>query len=396
MKTKLSMTGAVILLSAMQAVGQMQSGENVIIDDRITHDLYAAGGMVTINAPVMGDLIVGGGTVTINDSIAQDILVAGGTIFLNGYVGDDVRCAGGKILISGSVAGDIIVTGGNVTIQRDVVVGGDLISSGGEVVFEGHAKGLIKNASGTFTFNGQADKDLECRGGKIIVNGTVAGNSTLAANTIELGSEARFSKGVKYWIEEGALDFGNSVATGQATFDPSLEIENGKLHYLGFASFLMVLWYLGTALVMIALIQYLFNNTLSKSADTVKNFSLKSLGLGFLFLVGLPAAIVVVALTVIAIPIAFLLLIGYVTVILLGTVIVSTIVAHWINNTYYNAQWTGVRIVLTSFGIFVFLKLASLTPFVGPAIMLLLACMAFGGILQQVKWKHGAIAAGSS
>jgi hypothetical protein len=35
-----------------------------------------------------------------------------------------------------------------------------------------------------------------------------------------------------------------------------------------------------------------------------------------------------------------------------------------------------------------FLKLASLTPFAGPLIMLLLACMAFGGILQNVRWRR--------
>lgn len=393
MKNIILVVGAVSLFSATQTFSQLQSGENVTIQERTAHDLYVAGGTVTINAPVVGDLIIGGGTVTINDTITQDILVAGGTIFINGTVGDDVRCAGGKITISGNVVGDVIATGGTLDIQRGVKIGGNLISSGGEVVVDGEVEGMIKNASGTFTFTGKADNNLESRGGKIIINGIVEGSCILAANTIELGPEARFSRDVKYWNDEGSLEFGNSLAGGQATFDPSLEIENGRWHYLGFASILMVLWYLGTALVMIILIQYLFSNTLRKSADTVKNFSLKSLGFGFLFLIGIPAAVVVTMLTVVAIPIGILLMIGYITVILLGTIIVALLITHWINNTYYQSQWSAMRMVMTAFGIFVFLKLASLTPFVGPLIMLLLGCMALGGILQNVKWKRSPVIA---
>ncbi len=393
MKTIGSITWLAWLLFALPIYGQLQSGENVIITERTNQDLYVAGGTVTINAPIDGDLIVAGGTVTINDSVSHDILLGGGTVFLNGYAGDDIRCAGGRIILSGSVAGDVIATGGTLDIERGVVISGNLIASGGEVKLDGDVQGLIKVASGTFTFNGKSGNNLECRGGKIIINGMVEGSSLLAGDYIEIGPEARFNKAVKYWSKEGSIDFGKSLSGGNATLDPTLEIKNGSWHYLGFASFLMVLWYLGTALLMIGLIQYLFKGTMRNSADIVKNFSLKSLGFGFLFLVGIPVAIAVAALSVIAIPVALLLFIGYITIILLGTIIVAILIAHWINNTYYQSEWSSVRIVLTSFGVFVFLKLASLTPVIGPLIMLLLACMAFGAILQQVTLKRSEVVA---
>lgn len=388
MNTRMPFVLAVFLSGALQTLAQLQTGEDVVIRERTLQDLYVAGGKVTIDAPVEGDLIIAGGTVTVNDTVRQDILVAGGTIFIKGNVKDDIRCAGGKVIISGSVSGDVIATGGTLDIQRDVVIGGNLISSGGEVILAGDVHGLAKNASGTFTFNGKVGKELDCRGGKIIMNGKVGGSSILAAETIELGPEASFSGDVRYWNEKGTLDFGKSLTGGQATYDSSLEIENGHWHFLGFASLVMVLWYLGTALLMIVIIQYLFSSTLQKSADTVKNLSLKSLGLGFLFLVGVPAVIVVALVTIVAIPIGILLLFGYITIILLGTIIVSLLVSYWLNNTYYRSAWTPTRITLTAFGIFIFLKLASLTPFVGPLIMLLLGCMAIGGILQNVHWKR--------
>lgn len=57
-------TFAVLVLSMMilgpQAVAQFRSSDNIVIDEPIDHDLYVAGGNVTLNAPVRGELIVAG------------------------------------------------------------------------------------------------------------------------------------------------------------------------------------------------------------------------------------------------------------------------------------------------------------------------------------------------
>ncbi len=377
-----------MLMGVTTAFAQLRSGETVAINAQVDHDLYVAGGTVTINAPVQGDLIIAGRTIAITDTVTQDLLAAGSDLVINGYVGDDIRGAGGTIRLSKNVAGDVIVTGGKVDIDRGVIISGNLVVSGGTVIVDGEVKGNIKSASSEFTLNGIARNDLDCRGGKILINGTVDGNSIIAASTIEIGSAARFSNSVKYWNKAGSLDFKNAMQRGKATFDPSLEMESGKWRYLGFASFLILLWYLGTALLMLSLIQYFFGGLFKNAADTVKNTSLKSLGFGFLFLVGVPIAIVIAMITLVGIPIGILALVGYVAVLLLGTVIVALLATHWINNTFYQSAWTTSRILIVAFGIFIFLKLASLTPFVGPAIMLLLVCMAFGGILQNIKWKR--------
>jgi cytoskeletal protein CcmA (bactofilin family) len=379
---------AVIMLLSQQLTAQFRSGDNVVIDEPVDHDLYVAGGTITLNAPVRGDLIIAGGTIVVNDTVTQDILVAGGNISLNGFVADDIRCAGGTIQLAGSLAGDFVVTGGQIQILKKAVISGSLLSSGGDVTLNGIVKGDIKDASGTFTLNGTAERELLCKGGKIVINGNVGGNAELAAEVIEIGSDARFSKDVTYWNEARSLDFKNSLKGGNAAYNSSLEIENGKWHYLGFASFIIVLWYLGTALVMMFLIQYLFSITLKNVANTVKDASLKSLGVGFLFLIAVPIAIVICFITLVGIPIGVLTFMAYLTVVILATIIVALLIANWINNTYYRSGWGNGQIVLAAFAIFIFLKLASLTPFIGPLVMLLLVCMAFGGILLNVKFRQ--------
>lgn len=369
-------------------VGQFRSGDNLVIDEAVDQDLYIAGGTVTINAPIRGDLVVAGGTITVNDSVAQDVLVAGGNIALNGVVADDIRCAGGTIRLDGEVHGDFVVTGGEIDIVKGATVAGNLLSSGGRVTLDGNVKGNVKNASGTFTLNGVVEHELEAKSGMIRINGEVQGQTMIAAETIELGAGARFRKDVRYWNESGSLDFKNSLLGGTGTYDAGLEMEHGKWHYLGFASVIMALWYLGTALVMIFLIQHLFSQTLRSAANSVKNDSLKSLGLGFLFLIGVPITVLVMFITLIGIPIAVLTFISYIAVILFATVIVALLISNWISNTYYESSWRNRKISVAAFGIFIFLKLASLTPVVGPLVMLLLACMAFGGILLNIKWKR--------
>lgn len=388
MKAKIWILFSMAWLSILPVIAQEKASDNIVIREKVTKDLYVAGGTVTINAPVYGDLIVAGGTITVNDTITQDILLAGGNINFNGYVGDDIRCAGGTIRISHHVAGDVVVAGGTITIDKGVIIHGNLLATGGEVKVDGEIEGYIKSGAGTFTLNGKAGHDIDCRGGEITINGTVGGTSVLAAKTIEVGEDASFNGDVKYWSKNETPDFTNAVHQGKPVFDSSLEIEGGKLIYLGFASILIALWYLGMALVMIFLIQYLFSTTMKTAAGTVKSESLKSLGFGALFLIGVPIAIVISAITIIGVPVSILLLIGYITLLALATVIVSLLITHWINNTYYQFSWSNVKISFVAFGIFIAIKLTSLTPVVGPLIMALLVGMGFGAILLNINWRR--------
>jgi hypothetical protein len=184
---------------------------------------------------------------------------------------------------------------------------------------------------------------------------------------------------------------GESMPQGQALYDDSLKMETGSWKWLGFSSILLLLLYLGTALLMILLLQYLFGPTLEKTAVTVLKESPKSMGYGLLLCVGLPVAIVLSCVTIIGIPIALILLFAMVTLIILATVITSLVAAHWINHVYYSSSWKSSRIALVAFGIFISLKLITLTPFIGPLVMMLFIFLAFGAILLNISWKRKSI-----
>lgn len=360
---------------------RIEHGNNIIISQPVYENLYVAGGSVTINAPIHGDLIIAGGTIIINDSVTNDILLAAGRATFNGFVGGDIRCAGGNIRIIKSVTGDVVVTGGRVSIDKGVTIG-SLLMSGGNITVDGDVKG----AFGNLFLNGDITKDVDCRGRRITVNGKIGGKSVLAARYIYIGNDAVFNDNVRYWNKQDTLDFKQSLKNGNATYDPSIRVRLGEWYYLGASTIFGLLWYLGMALLMIMIVQYLFSTTMKEAADTVFNHTLKSLGFGLLFLIGVPVIVIISFITIIGVPVGLLLVFSYITLLLLSTIITSIITANWFNNRN-SYEWNYRRIAFTSFGIFILLKLISLIPFAGWLILILMVCISFGSILINVNWR---------
>jgi hypothetical protein len=285
------------------------------------------------------------------------------------------------------MGGDLVIAGGQVTVNKDVVIGGGLLVAGGDIIFNGTVSNSVKAGFGSLVFNGRAGKDIDCRGGVLQMNGTVVGPAVLAAGKITIGDNASFQNTVRYWNRKGAVDFKQSLHNGEATFDPSLKIETGQWYYLGGISVFGLIWYIGMALLMIAIIQYLFSSIMKKAGDTVFNKTLPSLGWGALFFIGVPIAAIIAFITIVGVPVGLLLVFNYIILILLAAVITSVVAAHWFNNRF-SYKWGYWKLVLAALGIFVILKLIFSLPFFGWLIALIIVCMAFGAILLNINWER--------
>ncbi len=376
-----------ICLSFMALAQKVEYGESVTISQTVNENLYIGAGTVTINAPVRGDLVVSGGTITINDTIQKDLFVAGGTVVLNSYIGGDLRCVGGTITVKKEVNGDIVSAGGNLVIDKNVTVAGSLLITGGNIDMNGTIKGFMKSSSGKLQFNGIVEKDFDNQGGKINFQGRVLGNTKLSAPDISIGDNAVFMKDVRYWNTTGNLDFKQSLKNGStATFDPTLKIETPKWYFAGGATFLTFLWYIGSAFITILLLQYLFTKTMFRAANTAFSETIKSLGYGFLYLLGIPVLMILAFITIIGLPIGFLLMSGYVLSIIIATSITAVVAANWLNERY-NKKWTYWQMCFAALGIFVGLKILSFIFVLGWFIMLVATLIAFGSILMNINWR---------
>ncbi|MFL5778221.1 MAG: hypothetical protein ACJ761_04700 [Chloroflexota bacterium] len=152
----LAMAAAIALAEVDHLGGKLMGGREVVVaqGETLDHDLYAAGGTVSVNGTVNGDVIATAGQVTINGTVNGDVMVAGGQVAINGTVNGDVRAAGGSVAVDGSIKEDLFVAGGLTTIAKGATVGGDVIVWAGRLTVDGAIAGNITGATSQYTKTG--------------------------------------------------------------------------------------------------------------------------------------------------------------------------------------------------------------------------------------------------
>ncbi len=366
-----------------------QGKQNVNITTEVNDNLYVAGGNIIIEAPVRGDLVGAGGDIIIQDTITEDVLLAGGNLKVMGYIGDDLRIAGGTVVILNEINGDLLIAGGEVTVGKDAIINGEIILAGGKLIMNGTVRGKANIRSGEVVWNGIAEDALIVKAGNLSFNGTVKGGSEIAAPEIEIGEEAQFYGDVEYWNAKQELDFGSALLGGAvANYNSDLRVYDSDFNwkYLGIGIVAFWLYRLLAGALMIALLIWMFHRFFTRNdAETTRNY-VSHLGLGFLYVIGLPLLISLTFFTVIGIPVGFILMMFYGVTIMLGHVLAAVLIAYgW--NKYYKKNWNRRMLFLASMVSFLTLKIIGTIPLIGFLISLLVVLTAFGTILF-IWWKN--------
>ena len=378
-----------LLNTTATLASNFQGEQNITITNEVKEDLYLAGGNILIDAPIRGDLICAGGEVTVQDTVTEDVLLVGGTLKLSGYIGDDLRVAGGTISITGDIIGDLIIAGGEVMVSKDATIHGRINMVGGKLTMNGTVKGTANLAGGEIFWNGTAENDLSVKGSSLNFNGTVKGKSTLAAENITLGSNAKFYGDVEYWNAEGNLDFGNSLQNGAtATYNESLKVSDTDFDWRHLGVGLVAFWIyrLLAAALFIVLFIWMFHRYFSKiSIETTHNFT-NHLGYGILYILGFPILIILAFMTVIGIPVGIMLMTVYGFTIGLGHILVSVLIAYGLNS-YYDKNWNRQILFLVSVASYIALKFVCIIPFLGFLVSFVVVAAAYGTILY-IWWNN--------
>lgn len=146
---------AVLLIPTGVSALALYSGDQVVIDQPVFDDVFAAGGTVDVNAPV-SSLVAVGGSVFINAPVSGDVIVTGGDVHINDAVGGKVVAFAGVITINGSVGTNVVASGGSVILGEGAVIARDAMLSGGAVTNAGHVTGNLTVSADTFENTGTA------------------------------------------------------------------------------------------------------------------------------------------------------------------------------------------------------------------------------------------------
>ncbi len=148
---------ALLFLSTSGEALRTFSGDTVSIVDPVEDDILAAGNTVNINAPV-DSAVVAGGTVNINAPVKGDVIAAAGQVNVNSDVGGKVVAAGGTIDLRGDVGTNLLAAGGQVSILPGRTVGRDALIGSGNMVNSGRINGTLTVYASSFNNTGSAGK----------------------------------------------------------------------------------------------------------------------------------------------------------------------------------------------------------------------------------------------
>lgn len=309
------------LVASPASAAVFKSGNRADIERgrTVRQDAYLFGGTVTVSGEVDGDLICAGGTVIVDGDVSEDVIVAGGTVILNGEVGDDLRVSGGTVTINGPIKDDLIAAGGTLDVGPDATVGGDTVVGAGTLSLASAIRGNLNASAGTVT-----------------LSGTVDGNARLQADKVRLRDGAVIKGNLTYISEKKAQVEGDAEVLGRTThrLPPAEERREpataaGVVAGILFAIFWFFIWTIGTLLVGLTFVLTL-RRPVTALADAMRTAPWASLGLGLAVLFIAPILILVLAFTLIGLPLASVLCVLYVLAIYLSVILTGIVLGRTI------------------------------------------------------------------
>jgi len=361
---------AVLLLTASflptsVSASTFANARTLVISESPVDNVYLAGTDITVAAPLPFDVIAAGGTVSIAAAVAGDVMLAGGTIAIDRAVAGDVRAVGGQVIVTAPVTGDLSLAGGVVTASSTAkdtrIIGGTVRvnGSGGKAVIYGADVFL----SGSF--NG----DVE-----VIASDRL----TLAEGTTITGT-LKYDAPQEVAIPATATVEGGVTYTGASSYLPT--VEQAKTFAIAGASVFFVVRILAV-LIGAALLAGLFPVFTQKVADkaltrTPGRFAILAL-LGFAVVFAAPVLIILLLISFVGMAVAFLLLVAYILLLMLGYLYAGIIAGSALGRGLMKRERVTWKLALLGM---LALYLISTVPIIGGILTFVLFLAATGSIV---------------
>jgi hypothetical protein len=316
---------SIMLLAPGAQALQTFSGDVVNIDHPVEDDVFASGSVVNVNAPV-DSVVVVGGTLTINAPVKGDVFAAGAHVLVNSQVGGKVVAAGGTVNLGASIGTNAVAAGGTVNILPGTLIKRDVLIVAGNV-----------NNAGR-------------------INGTLAVSAKAFQNIGSAGRMVEFQR-----MEE------------ERSWQPS-----DRLSLLGV---LTLVGFLVMGILLLITMPGLFRAIDSeiRISPTVRTV------MGFLLMIASFVAVLVLAITVIGLPLAFVMAMTLVAMLILTGTFVSFSLGRWVGEL---AKLKAGDKALFGIG-FVILNILFILPYVGWLFGLISMSLGFGAMIYAAYGRRG-------
>ena len=267
----------------------------------IAGDYFGAGANASPGSTVQGDAFIAGGQVDLNKPVNGDAVLAGGGVALSERVGGNLYATGGSVLVDAPIAGNARLAGGHVEITR-----------------RGQVLGKTTLVGGRVTVLGKAGRQLAVFGEYVTLDGEVAGNATIASRALSIGPNARVSGKLTYRGSVPAQIDPAAVITGGIDYlsfdfeDETYRPVARAVAWVGAIAFTVGLFLIGMLVIIVA------PEWTAHMSKLVRVRAISAFAMGLVTILCVPIAIVLLMLTIVGIPFAFMLLLAWPIILILG------------------------------------------------------------------------------
>lgn len=335
-------------------------------DEVIRDNFYIGAGEVFSNGDVFGDLIIGAGNITVSGNVSGDATVAGSDISVLEKVNGDLRIVGGDILVTEAVGGDLVVIGGNIKVLSSASVGNDLVILGGKIVVQGDVNGKVRIIGGEVNIDSKIKGNVNVKASDGIIIGD---NAVIGGDLVYGGKDKSIIK-----INEKAVISGETIFKASKV-NPAFSGRFALPAFFGVFALIKLIAIL-TAVALAAIFLNKFSNRVAK--DAVTHLGKKTLW-GFIALIIIPAAIAVFFASVFGAALGVLGIFGYIMLLILGTIYSGAIFGAWMDKLIRKKEEVTVDWKNGVLGVMA-LTLIIQIPFIGGLAGLFFFLLALGSI----------------
>jgi len=281
---------AVALLFAGYAQAtSIQSGGNIHISNlhQIDDDLYAFGQNVTVDGLIKGDLVVGAKEVFINGEVTESENIFAYKLHHTGNVGNSLRAFANTAIIDGKVGRSVMLFAYDTRIGKGAVVERDVSIAG----YSSRVEGVIKG-------------NAKIYGNRIFISGEIGGNVDLGGDEITISPPAVIRGNLTYTCEkEAKIDTAAGVTIlGETRWEQPDEGNGEDEEKTGGAAFKTMIFNISKILAAFLfgiIVVYLFRRYAEVSFHQLRTRFSVSFATGFLFLLILVVAVLILAVSAI-------------------------------------------------------------------------------------------------
>ncbi|HUG14564.1 MAG TPA: hypothetical protein VMM78_06035 [Thermomicrobiales bacterium] len=312
------------LIPATVVAAEIVSGDQIVISDPVEGDLYLLGSDIIIDAPVNGDVLAAAGRIQILAPVTGSVHAFSGDVIIRADVGGSVMAAGSSVIIAADIghavraaASDVIVESGS--IDGDLVVAATRLRLGEAGVVAGEVIMRVTNADLAGSMRGGLRGSVR----DLRVSGTLGDASDIRVNTLRFTPGADVREPFTYTSDHEMLVDGGTSITAQVT---RITPDHPSFGETIARSLLFAVFRFGWAFATGWLLLRVIPETVIGISDTLRLAPARSLLWGLAALFGIPVVALVVAITVIGIPIAIVTLVLYVFVLYASQIVVGMVI----------------------------------------------------------------------